>query len=61
MMEYGTPSTPEELDACDSSENGIICILKDLGSKFGKFVTRYIDRYMMDDEEEALVLCFIVN
>ena len=42
MMEYGTPSTPEELDACDSSENGIICILKDLGSKFGKFVARYM-------------------
>ena len=35
-MEYGEPTTQEEIDACDSSEHGVICVLKDLGSKFGK-------------------------
>ena len=36
LMEYGTPTTQEEIDACNSSEHGVICVLKDLGSKFGK-------------------------
>ena len=35
-MEYGTPVSPEEIAACESSPSGIICVLKDLGSKFGK-------------------------
>ena len=38
-MEYGTPSTPEEIAACDSSPSGVICVLRDLGSKFGEFWT----------------------
>eukprot|EP00984_Skeletonema_dohrnii_P017817 scaffold8186_cov132-Skeletonema_dohrnii-CCMP3373.AAC.4 len=37
-MEYGTPSTPEEIAACESSPSGVICMLRDLGSKFGTFV-----------------------
>ena len=36
IMEYGTPSSPEEIAACDSSPNGIICVVRDLGSKFGE-------------------------
>jgi hypothetical protein len=36
-MEYGEPTTQEEIEACDSSEHGVICVLKDLGSKFGKW------------------------
>jgi len=39
IMEYGTPSTPEEIAACDSSPSGVICVLRDLGSKFGEFWT----------------------
>ncbi|KAK1743935.1 nibrin-related protein [Skeletonema marinoi] len=38
IMEYGTPSSPEEIAACDSSPSGVICVLRDLGSKFGTFV-----------------------
>ena len=45
-MNYGTPSTPEEIAACDSSPTGVICIVKDLGSKFGTFVQ--VDPDLMD-------------
>ena len=41
-MEYGTPSTPEEIAACDSSPNGVICVLKDLGSKFGESIYVFV-------------------
>ena len=55
-MEYGTPTTPEEIDACNSSEHGVICVLRDLGSKFGKWCDRDIDdrerEKQKDDEEE---------
>ena len=38
-MEYGKPSTPEEIAACETSSSGVICVVKDLGSKFGTFVS----------------------
>ena len=40
-MEYGTPSTPEEIAACESSRSGVICVLRDLGSKFGELLGSY--------------------
>lgn len=43
MMEFGTPSTPEEVAACKTADTGVICVVKDLGSKFGTFV-------MVDEE-----------
>ena len=39
MMEYGTPSTPEEMRACESSTTGVICVIRDMGSKFGTYVS----------------------
>lgn len=39
VMEYGAPSTPEEISACESSESGVICVLRDRGSKFGTYVS----------------------
>lgn len=39
MMEYGTPSTPEEVHACETSTSGVICVIRDRGSKFGTYVS----------------------
>ena len=39
MMEYGTPSTPEEKRACEASTSGVICVVRDKGSKFGTYVS----------------------
>lgn len=39
MMEYGKPTTPEEIYACESSPSGVICVVKDMGSKFGTYVS----------------------
>ena len=39
MMEFGSPSTPEEIGACNSSPNGVICVIKDRGSKFGTYIS----------------------
>ncbi|KAL7554365.1 hypothetical protein ACHAWF_017812 [Thalassiosira exigua] len=38
MMEYGRPSTPEEERACATSPTGMICVVRDRGSKFGTYV-----------------------
>ena len=39
MMEYGTPTTPEEIYACETSNTGVICVVRDKGSKFGTFIS----------------------
>lgn len=39
MMEFGTPTTPEEIKACETSPSGTICVVKDMGSKFGTYVS----------------------
>ncbi|KAL9179466.1 hypothetical protein ACHAXT_008756 [Thalassiosira profunda] len=39
VMEYGAPSTPEEVRACETSPTGVICVVRDRGSKFGTFVS----------------------
>jgi hypothetical protein len=39
MMEYGTPSTSEEVHACETSKSGVICVIRDKGSKFGTYVS----------------------
>lgn len=39
MMEYGTPSTSEEVHACKTSTSGVICVIRDRGSKFGTYVS----------------------
>ena len=36
---FGTPQNEEEREAVASSNTGIICVLKDCGSKFGTFVS----------------------
>ena len=38
-MECGAPATPEEVAACASSPSGVICAVRDLGSKFGTYVS----------------------
>jgi hypothetical protein len=38
-VEFGRPETQEERDACASSRMGVICVLRDCGSKFGTFVS----------------------
>jgi hypothetical protein len=39
MMEFGAPATPEEIHACETSPSGVICVIKDMGSKFGTYVS----------------------
>lgn len=39
MMEFGSPSTPEEIAACETSPSGVICVVRDKGSKFGTYVS----------------------
>lgn len=39
VMEFGKPSTPEEVHACETSSAGVICVIKDMGSKFGTYVS----------------------
>ncbi|KAL7491949.1 hypothetical protein ACHAWT_004673 [Skeletonema menzelii] len=46
LMKFGTPSSPEEIAACDSSPSGVICVLRDLGSKFGTYVQ--VDEDLID-------------
>lgn len=38
-VEFGKPETPEEIAACKSSKTGVICVVKDCGSKFGTFMS----------------------
>lgn len=38
-VEFGRPLTSEEIEACKSSRYGVICVVKDCGSKFGTFVS----------------------
>jgi hypothetical protein len=56
-MEYGTPITPEEIAACDSSPNGVICVLKDLGSKFGECS---VVLFVVDAAVVIVALCIIL-
>jgi hypothetical protein len=39
MMEYGKPTTSEEIRACETSISGSICVVRDMGSKFGTYVS----------------------
>ena len=39
MMEYGKPTTPEEIHACETSDTGVICVVRDKGSKFGTYIS----------------------
>ena len=38
-MEYGRPTTLEEVRACETSISGTICVVRDMGSKFGTYVS----------------------
>mmetsp|Transcript_56046 Transcript_56046/g.119185 ORF Transcript_56046/g.119185 Transcript_56046/m.119185 type:complete len:863 (-) Transcript_56046:16-2604(-) len=49
MMEFGTPSSPEEARACETSSSGVICVVKDKGSKFGTFVS--VDEELLKDHQ----------
>jgi hypothetical protein len=39
LMEYGRPTTAEEVRACETSISGTICVVRDMGSKFGTYVS----------------------
>ena len=51
MMEFGTPTTPEEIKACETSPSGTICVVKDMGSKFGTYVS--VDENLLRKYEHA--------
>lgn len=38
-VEFGRPESDEEIEACETARNGVICVVKDCGSKFGTFVS----------------------
>ncbi len=53
MMEFGAPATPEEIHACETSPSGVICVIKDMGSKFGTYVSvdeTLLRRYSSNDD-----------
>ncbi|KAL3797401.1 hypothetical protein HJC23_010527 [Cyclotella cryptica] len=39
MVEFGRPESREEIAACSTSNTGVICVVRDCGSKFGTFVS----------------------
>ena len=49
MMEFGMPSTPEEVHACETSSSGVVAMLSDKGSKFGTFVS--VDEQLLRENQ----------
>jgi len=50
-MEFGTPSTSEEIHACKTSNSGVICVVKDKGSKFGTYVS--VDEQLLEEHQSG--------
>ncbi|KAL7489329.1 hypothetical protein ACHAW6_014937 [Cyclotella cf. meneghiniana] len=53
VVEFGRPESKEEIAACATSKTGVICVVRDCGSKFGTFVSVQPDltKFLKDADE----------